>query len=285
MGARYFGLVQFVSLIFNNPAQGSVVFTLGFPLDRVLHDCLHSQLLGTGKTANGSAIVYLAEVGFFGAFPQHGLYSDSLAIVLRQAHLHFFRWKKEHGLQASQPRFTPARLARKTRMNYPVLSSKGIPSKVVTFWIANCCVEHASRAEATDLDRLVATCLHSYANSLRTMDTAGLILTEQEGESYYRSVMQHLLSYAALHSKSRAAVRREPNRTSWLLLCKHHHFMHHGKTVRVERLNPRMSQLLSAEDWVGRIGRIARACHKTSVSLRTLERYLALVYLELLKLK
>ena len=116
------------------------------------------------------------------------------------------------------------------------------------------------------------------------MDTAGLILTEQEGESYYSSVMQHLLSYAALHSRSRTAVGREPNRSNWLMLCKHHHFKHHAKTVRVERLNPRISQLLSAEDWVGRMGRIARACHKTSVSLRTLERYLSLVYLELSKL-
>lgn len=263
---------------------GSVLFTLGIPIERVLHDCLHSQLLGTGKTANGSAIVYLAETGFWGPFPQQGLYSDNLSVLLREAHVHFLAWKKQNGLQASQPRFTPARLGRKTRMNYPVLSSKGIPSKVVTFWIANCCVEHAGRPEATDLDRLVATCLHSYARSLKIMDTTGLILSEQEGESYYSSVMQHLLSYAALHSRSRTAVGREPNRTCWLMLCKHHHFKHHAKTVRVERLNPRISQLLSAEDWVGRVGRIARACHKTSVSLRTLERYLSLVYLELSKL-
>ena len=139
-----------------------MVFTLSIPLERVLHDCLHSQLLGTGKTANGSAIVYLAETGFWGPFPEQGLYSDNLEVLLRQAHVHFLEWKKANKLQASQPRFTPARLARKTRMNYPVLSSKGIPSKVVTFWIAHCCVEHASRPEATDLDRLVATCLHSY---------------------------------------------------------------------------------------------------------------------------
>eukprot|EP00438_Fugacium_kawagutii_P026542 Skav227899 [mRNA] locus=scaffold4087:171227:173433:- [translate_table: standard] len=249
-----------------------------------LHDCLHSQLLGTGKTVNGSAIVYLAETGFWGVFPD-GLYQDALATVLKQAHVHFLAWKKQHKLQASQPRFTPARLSRKTRMDYPVLSSKGIPSKVLTFWIAHCCEQHAARADATDLDKLVSTCLHSYASSLRLMDVAGLVLTESEAEAYYQAVMLHLLSYAALHSRSRSAKGKEPNRTMWMLICKHHHYYHHAKLTRRERINPRVTQLLAAEDWVGRIGRISRATHKSNVSLRTLERYLALVHLELCKLE
>ena len=258
-------------------------FSLGISLDRVLHDCLHSQLLGTGKTVNGSAIIYLAERGYWGNFP-NGLYQDALAVVLRQAHVHFLNWKKQHRLVVSQPRFTPARLGRKTRMNYPVLSSKGIPSKVMTFWIANCCVEFASRQRATDLDRMVSTCLHAYASALRKMDTTGLVLTEEEAESYYQSVNLHLLSYAALHTKSRNARGRDPGRTMWYLLTKHHHYYHHAKVTRRERINPRMSQLLAAEDWVGRLGRIARATHKGNVSRRTLERYLCLVHLELNKL-
>lgn len=260
-----------------------MIFSLGISLDRVLHDCLHSQLLGTGKTVNGSAIIYLAERGYWGNFP-NGLYQDALAVVLRQAHVHFLNWKKQHRLVVSQPRFTPARLGRKTRMNYPVLSSKGIPSKVVTFWIANCCVEFASRQRATDLDRMVSTCLHAYASALRKMDTTGLVLTEEEAESYYQSVNLHLLSYAALHTKSRNARGRDPGRTMWYLLTKHHHYYHHAKVTRRERINPRMSQLLAAEDWVGRLGRIARATHKGNVSRRTLERYLCLVHLELNKL-
>lgn len=205
-------------------------------------------------------------------------------MVLRQAHVHFLNWKKQHKLVVSQPRFTPARLGRKTRMNYPVLSSKGIPSKIVTFWITHCCVEFASRPRATDLDRMVSTCLHAYASALRTMDTAGLVMTEEEAESYYQSVSLHLLSYAALHTKSRHATGREPGRTMWYLLTKHHHYYHHAKVTRCERINPRMSQLLAAEDWVGRLGRIARATHKGNVSRRTLERYLCLVHLELNKL-
>lgn len=89
-------------------------------------------------------------------------------------------------------------------MDYLALSSKGIPSKVIAFWIAHCCVQHAERADATDLDKLACACLHSYASSLRLMDTAGLVLTEGED---YQAVVLHLLSHAALHSRSRSAKR------------------------------------------------------------------------------
>ena len=169
-------------------------------------------------------------------------------------------------------------------MQHPVLYSKGIPSKVVTFWVAHCCVEHAARPEATELDRLVATCLHSYASSLKNMDASGLVLSEEQAESYYQDVIRHLQTYAALNSKSRMARGKQANRTLWLMICKHHHYYHHCKTVRIERINPRISQLLAAEDFVGRVGKIARATHEGNVSLRTLERYLALVNLELAKL-
>eukprot|EP00438_Fugacium_kawagutii_P023785 Skav231614 [mRNA] locus=scaffold1638:5204:5590:- [translate_table: standard] len=126
--------------------------------------------------------------------------------------------------------------------------------------------------------------MYSYAKSLRIMDVAQLILSETEAEDYYQCVMLHLRSYATLHSRSRDAKGKEPNRTMWYMLCRHHHYYHHAKTTRCERINPRMTQLLAAEDWVGKLGRIARATHKGNVSLRTLERYLALIYLELTKL-
>lgn len=261
-----------------------MVFNLGISIDRVLHDCLHSQLLGTGKSANGSAIVYLAEAGFWCAFPDHGLYQDALAIVLRAAHQHFLRWKKENKLVASQPRFTPARLSRITRMQYPSLSCKGHPSKVVTFWITECCVLHAGRQGATQLDQMVATCMHSYAASLKCMGSADLILTEEEATHYYKSVMVHLQTFGALHKSSRGAQGKQLNRTMWMLLTKHHHYYHHAKMTLKERINPAVTQLLSAEDWVGRVGRIARATHKSNLSLRTLERYLATLYIELLKI-
>lgn len=269
----YVGPLRFVKL-------GSIVFDLDIPISRVLHDTMHGQLLGTGKAVNGSAIVYLAEAGFWGPLDK-GIYEHVLAERLREAHKQFLTWMREHRIRVSQPRFTPARLNRKLRSSYPSLSSKAIPSKTVSFWIAECAVAYAGRADASTVDRLVATCLHSYTTALRIMDTADMVMSETEANSYCNNCLTHLQTYAALHTFSRDAQKKENNRTLWLLTPKHHYFYEHAKVTRRERVNPRMSQLLCAEDWVGRVGRIARATHRQNVSLRTLERYIALLHIEL----
>lgn len=62
---------------------------------------------------------------------------------------------------------------------------------------------------------------------------------------------------------------------------KHHHLFHAAMSVRTERLNPRAWALFAGEDFIGRIRRISQACHKDSVSLRTLQRYAALLHQEL----
>lgn len=217
-------------------------------------------------------------------FPTEGKYEDSLALVLRAAHKHFLTWKKLNKLKTSQPRFTPSRLSRKTRAMYPVLSSKAVASKVVTFWVTECAMLHAGEPGADNLAKMVATCCRAYASTLQIMDTSPLLLmSPDQGESYYQNCMTHLQTYAALHKLSRDAKGKEQNRCMWLLICKHHHFYHHAKATITQRLNPLMTQLLCAEDWIGRVGRIARVTHSGNTSLRTLERYLALLHIELEK--
>lgn len=76
-------------------ASPSVVFTsLGIGPDRVVHDSMHGQLLGTGKVSNGSGIVYLAESGFWNPFQTSGTYPDALQYSLQLAHKDFLAWKK-----------------------------------------------------------------------------------------------------------------------------------------------------------------------------------------------
>ena len=52
-----------------------------------------------------------------------------------------------------------------------------------------------------------------------------------------------------------------------------------------DRINPRTGTPFAGEDFVGRISRIARARHRSTVSLRVLMRYLALLHLHLERLK
>ena len=121
-----------------------------------MHDCLHGQYLGTGKLANGSTLIYLAERGAFGPWVGIGRYKDILALKLRTAHAAFCHWKKTNRLECTQPRFTPARLSRTPKLSFPCLAATGIASKVLTFWIAHVSVEFASKREATSLDKMVA---------------------------------------------------------------------------------------------------------------------------------
>lgn len=262
-------------------------FTLpGAHPSRVLHDSMHSQLLGTGKVANGSCLVFLCESSVWNPFQPSGLYEDALAYSLQLAHKDFLRWKKANKLNVSHPRFTPARVSRKHRMMYACLSSKAAASKAITMWLAVRAVEWAQReAGATETEKLVATCLHSYAAALRIMDESDLLLSTEQAENFYGQVMTHLQTYAYLNKFSRNLQGKATGKNLWMLIVKHHHLHHACRTIRVERINPRSWNLFAGEDFIGRMSRISRVCHRSTVALRTLQRYLALLHLELQNLK
>ena len=82
-------------------------------------------------------------------------------------------------------RFTPARLSRKNRTDYPSMGSKAIQGKVMTFWLCDVTVKFAEREGATDLDRLVAACIHTYADVLKMMDEFPLLLSEEQAEKIF----------------------------------------------------------------------------------------------------
>ena len=261
--------------------RASPIFTVpGATIGRVQHDCMHSQLLGTGKIANGSAIVYLVERSFWNGFQaQGGDYADAMDEALRIAHKDFLHWKRQNSLDVTQPRFSCARLSRRNRQSYACLSSKAAPSKAVTLWIATRSVEFALLPTASEMDKQVAGCLHSYAAALKLMDESPLVLSQEQADFFHTNIMAHLQLFAQLNKSSREIRGRMPGRNLWMIIPKAHHLMHFASVVQVECLNPKAWSLFMAEDFIGRISRIARVCHRSSVSMRTLERYLALILL------
>ena len=259
-------------------ANRSIVFDLpGASIGRVMHDVCHGQMLGTGRLVNGSALILLCEDGFFGDFRRQGVYKDIIEDLLREAHKQFLMWKKTHRLQCSQPRFTASRLSRRHRNEYPVLQSKAIPSKVITYWLTECLLEHAAKENATEYVQMAALCMDRYAKTLRLMETHSIVFDEDTAVSFCDNAMEHLRSYAILNGWGRDLRRKVPGRNLWLLAPKHHHFWHMARQVRVERINPAYCTLLCAEDFVGKLGKISRATHRLTVSLRTLQRYLTLM--------
>ncbi|CAK9078212.1 unnamed protein product, partial [Durusdinium trenchii] len=223
--------------------------------NRVLHDCMHSQLLGTGKVCNGSVLIYLAESGLWGRLQGGrgaGKYDDCLEICLRAAHQDFLSWKKQRKINTSQARFTPARCSRKSRQQYPALNNKAAASKACTMWLAERASEFAARAGATEQDQLMCTTIHSYASALILMDEADLLMSDGEATKFYDLVMRHLQTHALLNKRSRLLVGKAVGRNMWLIMPKHHHLFHAAHRVRTERVNPRAWALFAGEDFVGR---------------------------------
>ena len=242
---------------------------------------LHGQLLGTGKLLNGSVLTFLCESGHFGPWIGIGKYDDILQRILRKAFTRFHQWLKTCKMQCSQPRFTPGRLSRRLRSSFPCLSAKGAQSKTITFWLSQCAVAHAQRDGATDLDREVATCIWSYARSLQIMEESPTIMSAEAASEFHKATMTHLLTYSSLHKQSAAMKGSVLNRCLWMLAPKHHFYQHLAQEVLQNQCNPKNFTLMAGESFIGDIGRISKACHRTTVSMRAAQRYLIILSFKL----
>lgn len=112
-----------------------------------------------------------------------------------------------------------------------------------------------------------------------------MLLSEEDAETLYKRGMQHLEVYAYLNvlsaAESSARGHGVLNKALWLILPKHHHFMHMLEDARKSRINPSWYTLLCAESYVGHMGRLARGCHRASLHSRALQRYKLLFALHL----
>ena len=251
-------------------------------MERFLHDVCHGQFLGTARTLNASAIIFLCEGNYFGDWPSRGEYRHQLAPLLRCAFAHFKAWAKQSNLHITVPRFTPSRLNRRLRQSFPVLNTKAVASKAVSHWLAFATSEHAMRNGASNDDRMVAACVHEYTKALRIMDACGLLMGQDQAKQFHDAVIHHLRIYGALHHKSSQVLRgTQPMRCLWQLLPKHHHFFHCAKDTLESCVNPRAYSLLAAESFIGMIGRLCKKCHRSSVSVRALHRYLTCLFFTL----
>ena len=245
----------------------------------------HSQYLGTGKALNGSALVLLCELGRWGNMTGPGKYDDKLQVALQEAHADFLAWKKTNKISCTQPRFTVARVNRRHRQMWPVLNSKAIAGKTVSFFLADRAVDFARRPEATLLEKTLATCVWSYTHMIQIMDSCANIFSQHEAKEFKEHCLLHLQTYGSLHVKGQAAVGKQPGRNCFVLLPKHHFLFHAGVEAEKTRLNPKHHMLLCAESWVGFVGRIARRTHRSTLTLRTIQKYLALMHLHVQRLE
>ena len=244
-------------------------------LERFLPDLMHAGLLGTAKCHNGSILTFLIEGGCFGELGR-GEYEHVMKARLRQAYKEFKDWCREHQLRVVQPRFTPARLHRKSRVSFPVLSSKAIPGKVISFWLSSVARQWACRQGASHLDRAVEVCAFSYCAMLQKLDMYPLLMSAEQSVEVHDYGLLHLRTYAFLRAES-AKVIRGQNKNMWLMLPKHHHIQEMLRTMAREHVNPNWYSLMTGESFIGDAAKLTRTAHRTTVTKRGLQRYLCIL--------
>ena len=198
-----------------------------------------------------------------------------MAAALNVAYRDFVSWNKQQPKSVTHPRFTPARASRKVRTSFPSLSCKGAASKALTKWLAIRVQDLATAAGSTALDREVASCVVAYQEMLAALDSADLLLDAASAKRIYDLGQMHLVYYSNLRLRSsRTLGARSCNKYCWLVLPKHHHLLHMlTDTVMRDRINPRFQTLFCGESFIGQIGRMAKACHRSSLPKRLLQRY------------
>ena len=136
-------------------------------------------------------------------------------------------------------------------------------------------IQFAKTPDATEADKMMCTCISCYAGMIKMIKGARQIFSREEAGIFKELKLGLLRSYTWVHKRGLTLSHRLPAKGCYLLLPKMRVLWHLCQDVRSTRLNPAAAQLSSGESFIGAVGRIARACHKSSVNHRTLHRYLS----------
>lgn len=177
--------------------------------------------------------------------------------------------------------FTYVFFAALCHLGFPGLQSKAMAGKFLSLWLEHRAIQFASREGASEDDKTMCVCISTYCSIIRLMGAGKHILSEQEAKLFKELVLRHLHAWVYMHTRGLKLPKGRPGKRTYQLLPKLHHLWHLAFDTESTRLNPVNTQLMTAESFIGSVGRTARACHRASVANRTLERYLCKLHLKI----
>ena len=160
-----------------------------------------------------------------------------------------------------------------SRRGYPELSSKykGVAVKQILFFIAFK-MERLCVHDRHSMPR--ATCACSLAAYVHICDVQPLVMSHEAAKKASDLFKLCLRAYGALCVEAHAA-----DRHLFKVRPKAHYFDHTGRALLEFRINPRAYSIWLQEDMLGKLKRIGRVCHASTVSLRIVQWYL--VYIDI----
>ena len=255
--------------VFGHGDQSSLVALPGFALLRIMADLMHLGLLGVVQWAVG-AILWecVMDLDLWPTDQVLGGWKVNMSRKLALAYTDFKEWCRTQGVNTSQPKFTVAKLNMSKLKGSPYFKGKANNTLYVAYWLCSVVTDESHRApENTHLSRCSAM-LWGYCSIFTICREGDLWLTDKE------AVKLEFSREAALYNNAALSAER-PNR--FPQKPKHHELDHALRESTRSRLNLGHHWAFSDEDFIGRIARLARAVHATSMPYRILSRYMLLV--------
>ena len=240
-------------------------------------DVFHNTKIGVFRDLVGSAVVLIAELGYFS--DDQG--SNSMKFLLQRAHSHFRLYCLAIKKPAALHSFSKENFSAPTRKAFPWVRSKGSDTTLLVDWLVALC----TALLATPLDpahvpviSLIKQTAQAASNFMKSMYRHGLWLTRRCAEAVYAEGRRFLegcneLAYTSLHRLRFNGFGMKPKlhmvaHTTWDLK----RWLDDASVTLIP--SPLMWCCEPNEDMVGRMSRIARRSHQARVCERSLEKYL-----------
>jgi hypothetical protein len=246
---------------------------VGFHIWRVWVDMMHTLDLGILQVAIPSALWELTKRN------KSRWLGRTRKLRLYAAYADYRKWVKAQGRGSPAKRFEVSQMHKLPPYpSWSLRNAKAAQIRAMQHWIAEVCAEEAE-AHPGDEHALVRASMFACFSKLDDVcrdaggGKCGRFPTNAEAEEIAELAEDALLAHNWLTSKAIKVKKR-----LWKLLPKHH-MLTHSCFDMAKAANPRAVHCYADEDMVGKVKKIAKACHGKTVGNRTLERYTIVVSL------
>ncbi len=250
---------------------------IGFHIWRVWVDVMHTLDLGILQYAIPSA---LWEIGS----ERKGRWAGATRRMrLYKAHAEYAAWIKARNLGFPARRFEESKMHKQGLYpSWSLRNAKAAQIRTMQHWVAEVCAEEAAARPENEHALVRATMFASFSKLDWACRDAGgggcgRFPSSVEAETIAQLAEDALVAHNWLSSEAIDAAKR-----LWKMVPKFHMLTHSCFDMAPEA-NPRAVHCYPDEDMVGKVKKIATACHGATAPHRSLQRYIIVVALRWLR--
>ena len=224
---------------------------------------MHGCFQGLGQNIAASVIIDLVMMNFWG--------NKMLGInrMLKRSWIDFKKFCKLNDISCSCPLFTRGHLSWNNQYEYPALKGKAWHCRVILSWLASVLSSEKHFELGGPNADVRCACVVSLAAACNDIESNEAIFEPEAAAELSDKIRLSLLSYQGM-----ASIALADGKALYPLKPKMHCLDHLADDVVIERLNPRRYWNFGSEDFIGKIKRIARKSHPSTMARTVTQRYL-----------